>query len=99
MFILSNFLTAVAKVLSIVLNLYMWLIIIRAVASWFSPDPYNQIYMFLIRITEPALGYVRRLLPLRAGNVDLSPIIVILFIIFLQSFLVQSLYGIALSLR
>jgi len=99
MFILSNFITGVAKVLGLVLNFYMWLIIIRAVVSWFSPDPYNQIYVFLVRITEPVLGYIRRLLPLRAGMMDLSPIVAILVIIFLQAFLVQSLYGIALSLR
>ena len=99
MFVLSNLITAVAKVLSIILNLYMWLIIIRALASWFSPDPYNPIYLFLIRITEPVLGYIRRILPLRAGMMDLSPIVALLAIIFLQTFLVQSLYGIAMSLR
>ena len=99
MFVLSNLITAVAKVLSIILNLYMWLIIIRALASWFSPDPYNPIYQFLIRITEPVLGYIRRILPLRAGMMDLSPIVALLAIIFLQTFLVQSLYGIAMSLR
>jgi len=98
-FILSNLITAVAKVLSIILNLFMWLIIIRALVSWFSPDPYNPIYQFLIRITEPVLKYIRRILPLRAGMMDLSPIIALLAIIFLQTFLVQSLYGIAMSLR
>jgi YggT family protein len=98
-FILSNFITGVAKVLSIVLNLYMWLIIIRALASWFSPDPYNPIYQFLIRITEPVLGYIRRFLPMRVGMMDLAPIVALLAIIFLQTFLVQSLYGIAMSLR
>ncbi|MCK5308502.1 MAG: YggT family protein [Zetaproteobacteria bacterium] len=99
MFVLSNFITGVAKVLSIVLNLYMWLIIIRALASWFSPDPYNPIYQFLIRITEPVLGYIRRFLPMRVGMMDLAPIVALLAIIFLQTFLVQSLYGIAMSLR
>jgi len=99
LFILSNFITGVAKVLSIVLNLYMWLIIIRALASWFSPDPYNPIYQFLIRITEPVLGYIRRFLPMRVGMMDLAPIVALLAIIFLQTFLVQSLYGIAMSLR
>jgi len=98
-FILSNFITGIAKVLNVVLNLYMWLIIIRALASWFSPDPYNPLYQFLIRITEPVLGYIRRILPMRAGMMDLSPIIALLAIIFLQTFLVQSLYGIAMSLR
>ncbi len=99
MFILSNFITGIAKVLNVVLNLYMWLIIIRALASWFSPDPYNPLYQFLIRITEPVLGYIRRILPMRAGMMDLSPIVALLAIIFLQTFLVQSLYGIAMSLR
>ena len=99
MFVLSNFITGVAKVLSIVLNLYMYLILIRAVLSWFSPDPYNPIYQFLLRITEPVLGYIRRILPMRAGMMDLSPIVALLAIIFLQTFLVQSLYGIAMSLR
>jgi YggT family protein len=99
MFILSNFIAAIAKILGIILSLYMWLIIIRAVASWFSPDPYNPIYNFLIRITEPVLSYIRRFLPFRTGMVDLTPIIAILAIIFLQTFLVQSLYGIAMALR
>jgi len=99
LFVLSNFITGIAKVLSVVLNLYMWLIIIRALASWFSPDPYNPLYQFLIRITEPVLGYIRRILPMRAGMMDLSPIVALLAIIFLQTFLVQSLYGIAMSLR
>jgi YggT family protein len=98
-FVLSNFITGIAKVLSIVLNLYMWLIIIRALVSWFSPDLYNPFYQFLIRITEPVLGYIRRILPMRAAGMDLSPIVALLAIIFLQTFLVQSLYGIAMSLR
>ena len=99
MFIISNLIVATARVLNLILSIYMWLIIVRAIASWFSMDPYNPIYQFLIRITEPVLGYIRRVLPMRAGMVDFSPIIAILIIIFLQSFLVQSLFGIANSLR
>jgi len=98
-FILSNFITAVATVLDMVLSIYMFLIIIRAIASWFAMDPYNPIYQFLIRITEPVLGYIRRVLPFRTGMVDFSPIIAILAIIFLKGFLVKSLYGIAIKLR
>ncbi|NOY87449.1 MAG: YggT family protein [Deltaproteobacteria bacterium] len=99
MFVLSNFLIALARILSIALNLYMWIIIIRAVATWFSPDPYNPIYQFLIRITEPVLGYIRKIIPFKFGMVDISPIIAIFVIIFLQTFLVQSLLGIAMSLK
>jgi YggT family protein len=99
MFVFGNFLSAFAKVLDMVLSLYMWLIIIRALASWFSPDPYNPIYQFLIRITEPVLGYIRRLLPVRAGMADLSPVVAILAIIFLKAFLVRTLFQISLSMR
>jgi len=94
-FILSNLITALAQVLSIVLNIYMWLIVIRAIASWFSMDPYNPLYQFLIRITEPVLGYIRRILPMRTGMVDFSPIVAILAIVFLQGFLVKSLFVLA----
>ena len=99
MYVVSNFITAVTRVLSMILSIYMWLIVVRAIASWFAMDPYNPIYQFLIRITEPVLGYIRRILPIRTGMVDISPIIAILAIIFLQSFVVQSLYGLAASLR
>jgi YggT family protein len=98
-YVLSNFIVAVTRVLSIILNIYMWLIVVRAIASWFAMDPYNPIYHFLIRITEPVLGYIRRILPFRTGTIDISPIIAILAIVFLQSFVVQSLYGLAASLR
>ena len=99
MFVLGNFIAALAKVLDMVLWLYMWLIIIRALASWFSPDPYNPIYQFLIRITEPVLQYIRRFIPYRMGMVDIAPLVAILIIIFLQAFLVQTLHGIAISMR
>jgi len=99
LFILGNFISALAQVLSIVLNIYMWLIVVRAIASWFTMDPYNPIYQFLIRITEPVLGYIRRILPMRGSMMDLSPIVALLAIIFLQSFLVQSLFGLAAKLR
>ena len=99
MFIVSNFITAVAQVLNIILEIYLWLIVIRAIASWFTMDPYNPIYQFLVRITEPVLGYIRRVLPFSTGMMDFSPVVAILIIIFLKSFLIQSLYGIAMSLR
>ncbi len=94
MFILGNFLAAVARVLDIALSLYMWLIIGRAVISWVNPDPYNPIVRFLVSATEPVLSPIRRRLPM-LGGIDFSPVIVILIIIFIQSFLVQSLLQIA----
>lgn len=95
MFVISNFLVAVAKIIDIGLSIYMWIIIGRAVISWVNPDPYNSIVRFLNSITEPVLYPIRRRLPISFGGIDFSPIIVILAIIFIQSFLVQTLYQLA----
>jgi YggT family protein len=99
MFVVSNFISAVAAALNVVLMLYMWLIIARAILSWVSPDPRNPIVGFLYAATEPLLYRVRRAVPAIAGGIDLSPIIVIAGIYFLQIFLIQSLYDIAYRLR
>jgi YggT family protein len=95
MFVISNFLVAIAKILDIGLTLYMWVIIGRAIISWVNPDPYNPIVRFLNAVTEPVLYPIRRRLPLSLGGIDFSPIIVILAIIFIQSFVVQSLIQMA----
>ncbi len=98
MFVIGNLLLAIANVLDIVLNIYMWVIIIRALISWVSPDPYNPIVRFLYQATEPVLYRVRRYLPY-TGGIDFSPLVVILIIIFLRTFLVNTLYQIAMHMR
>ena len=98
MFALRYFIEALATVLDLALNVYMWVIIARALVSWVNPDPYNPIVRFLYNITEPGLGAVRRRLPLIFGGIDLSPLLVILAIVFLQRFLVATLLGLAQSL-
>jgi YggT family protein len=95
MFVLGNFIIGLAKVIDIALTLYMWIIIFRALISWVNPDPYNQIVIFLYRVTEPVLGPIRRRLPMRNIGIDISPIIVILVIIFLQYFLVETMIQMA----
>lgn len=99
MFVLGNFIEALARIVNIGLNIYMWLIIIRALISWVNPDPYNPIVRFLYRVTEPVLYQVRRLIPLRGLGMDFSPIIVILIILFLQSFLINTMLQVAVNLR
>jgi YggT family protein len=98
MFVLSNFIIAAAKVIDIAFTLYMWIIIARAVISWVNPDPYNKIVIFLYKATEPVLRPVRQILPLRNSGIDLSPVVVILAIFFLQYFLVESIIQFAHSL-
>lgn len=96
MFVLSNFIVALAKILDVVLTIYMWIIIFRALISWVNPDPYNQIVIFLYRITEPVLAPVRRLLPIRNLGMDFSPVVVLLIIMFLKYFLVDTMIQLAM---
>ncbi len=95
MFILSNFIGSLATVVDIVLNLYMWILIARAILSWVNPDPYNPIVKFLYNITEPLMYRVRRILPLQFGGMDLTPMVIIIAIIFLRSFIVPTLRQLA----
>ncbi len=98
MFVAKNLLLAFAKILDIALSAYMWIIVIRAVLSWVSPDPYNPIVQALCRMTDPVLSWLRRKFPLMAGSIDFSPLVAILVILFLQQFLVKTLYELAIRL-
>ncbi len=97
MFVMANFFVAVAAVLNLVLTLYLWIIIARAILSWVNPDPRNPIVRFLYNATEPILYPVRRALPYM-GGIDLSPLVVIAGIYFLQIFLVGSLRDLAMRM-
>jgi YggT family protein len=96
--VLANFLVAIAKVLDVILSLYMWIVIARAILSWINLDPRNPLVQLLYRLTDPVLRRIRRWLPLKGFGIDISPIIVILIIIFLRSFVVTSLIDLARSL-
>ncbi len=98
MFVLANFLIAVAKILDILLTMYMWIIIGRVIISWVNADPYNPIVRFLISATEPVLQPIRRKLPMM-GPIDFSPFLLVLAIIFVQSFVVQTLIQMAAGLH
>lgn len=87
-----HLLDAIATVLDLALNIYMWLIIARALLSWVNPDPYNPIVRFLYNVTEPVMSFLRRRVPMVFGGLDLSPLIVIAAIMFLRIFLVQTLH-------
>ena len=97
MFVLSNLIIALAKVIDIALTIYMWIIIFRALISLVNPDPYNQIVIFLYRVTEPVLGPIRRKLPMGNTGIDFSPIVVLLVIVFLKYFLVETMIQMARS--
>ena len=99
MFALRNLIEALAEILNLGLTIYMWLIIAQAVLFWVTPDPSNPIVRFLYRVTEPVLSWVRQRLPVVIGGLDLSPLVVLLTIVFLQKFLVTSLLDLAFRIR
>jgi YggT family protein len=98
MYIVGYFLMALANVLNIILLFFMWIVIARAVLSWVNPDPFNPIVRFVHNITEPVLFQIRKRIPVHFGGIDISPIIVILGIYFLRSFIVNSLLRFSTSL-
>ncbi|HEY1232352.1 MAG TPA: YggT family protein [Candidatus Binatia bacterium] len=99
MFVVGNFLAAVAQVLDYVLWAYIWILFARVIASWLNADPYNPIVNFLYNATEPVLERIRGILPMYAGGYDLSPLIAWLAIMFVRWFLVRTLFDVAYSMR
>jgi YggT family protein len=97
-FVLANLIDATAYVINMGLTFLLILVFARAVISWVQASPYNPIVQFLYTATEPILRPIRRRLPHTPG-VDLSPLVVLLLVVFLQRFLVQSLLQLAQTLR
>ncbi len=99
MFIFANLLLAIANILDILLTIYMWIVIISAIISWVNPDPYNPIIRFLRGVTDPVYRPIRRIIGFRFGIIDISPMVVILAILFVKYFLIRSLIELAYKLK
>ena len=90
---------AVLDIILIVLDLYVWLLIAAAILSWLVAfnvvNTRNQVVAsiaeFLYRITEPVLAPIRRALP-NLGGLDISPIVLILIIMFIQRVITYYIY-------
>ena len=79
------------NVLHLAIMIYTWIIIIRALISWVSPDPFNPLVRFLYRATEPVLRPVRRSLPTYQIGIDLSPMLVIIALQLVDNFVLPTL--------
>lgn len=100
MFVLSNFINAVAIILDRVLWLYNVIVFIAVILSWVNADPYNPVVRVLRSMTEPVFEWVRRRVPFAImGFMDLSPMLVLLTLWFARLFLVRSLMDVALRVR
>jgi len=91
-------LQAVAGVVDLLLNVYMYLIIGRAIISWVNPDPYNPIVNFLYTATEPVMRIARKIIPPIGGTLDISPIVVLVLIYFIRILVNEFLFNLANSL-
>ena len=100
MFVVGNFIAAIARVLDLALTLYLWIVVFRAVISWVNPDPYNPIVRFLRNATEPLYWRIRRWMPfVVVGGFDLSPILVIFAVQVLSALLDRLVIDMAMSAR
>ena len=94
---------AIARMVSLVLNLYMIVIAAAAILSWIRPDPYNPIVRFIYQLTTPVLNLARRIMPrfLWQSGIDFSPIIVFFVIILIDTVVVNLLrdFGTRLLIR
>lgn len=83
MFVVDSFLVSVISVVQILINAYMWIIIIAALISWVQPDPYNPIVQILYKLAAPAYKLVR-FIPTRIGSIDLAPLVIIIILQFIN---------------
>lgn len=96
--VLSTLIEALAQILSVVINIYIWVVIIAALITWVRPDPYNPIVQILYKLTEPVYVKIRKVIPTLLGGIDIAPILVILALKFIDLFVVRLLFGLANSL-
>lgn len=94
MFVIKNFLVALAGLVDLVFTIYIFVIIGRAVITWVNADPYNPVVRFLHQATDPLLYRIRRFIPV-IGGIDFSPMVLLLAVIFLKSFIVPTLMHMA----
>lgn len=96
----ANFLLTVARILNFFVNAYVFVVIVRVILSWIHVPSLYQLNVVLYRLTEPLLKPIRKFVPpYKMGGLDLSPMILIVLLLFINSFLIKSLTQYALMLQ
>ena len=99
MFIFGNLLYAITYILNLVISIYFWIIIIYVILSWVNADTYNPIVRIINSLAHIVIYPVRKVIPTRIGMLDFAPFIAILALMFIQKFLIATLFGFARRLR
>lgn len=89
MIVLKIFLEFVAYIVDILATTYTWLILAACILSFFNPNPYNRFVVIITRLTDPAFDFVRSKFNTNFNGVDLAPLIILLFLVFIQKFLIR----------
>lgn len=96
--ILSTLFSAIANILSIIVNVYTWIVIAAALISWVKPDPSSPVVQLLYRLTDPVYSFIRRYIKTEFNGIDFTPLIVLLALQLIDQFLIRLLFVFAASL-
>ncbi|MCG6964954.1 MAG: YggT family protein [Chromatiaceae bacterium] len=80
-------LLAIPELISLVINIFLFAILIQVILSWINPGSYNPVVGLIHSLTEPVLAPVRRRMP-DMGGLDLSPMVVMVGLVVLEMLLV-----------
>ncbi len=89
-------LSGILYIIDWLLEIYLWIVIIRAILSWIRPNPYNPLVRFIYRAVDPVTYRIAKLIPTRVGMFDVAPFVLVLAIVLVQHLLLRiSVIGIA----
>lgn len=91
---MNNLFYALASLIDIIITLYVYIVIARALLSWFNLNPNNTIIRLIRGLTNPPLLFIQKYVP-NFGGLDLSPVILIFAILFAKRILISVLYSLA----
>jgi YggT family protein len=88
----------VVRIVSFLFQLYEFLILIRVLLSWVSMNPYGSVarhpaVLLLIRVTDPVLEPLRRIIPPIGGAIDISPVVALILLEILRRIVESALLG------
>ena len=91
---MSALIYSIVQLIHTVITIYIWIVIISALLSFVRPDPSNPIVQTLYRLTDPVYQWLRQKMPfLIISGIDLSPLVIILGLQFIDTFMMRALLG------
>ncbi len=95
----ANFLKAVAEIFNFVVSAYTIVIVFRVIISWIQIPSLYSVAVIAYKLTEPLLKPIRKYVPpYKMGGLDLSPMILLIILMFIKSFVIRSLMQYAVQL-